>query len=91
MGDLDKQPFVAATKRIYSRKYGKRAADNKAAELCSLWEQYLRDPHWHPFKFISDEEGKTLVHITNQPQKSISCHFPYDLIILIVACTGSYW
>lgn len=63
MGDLDKQPFVAATKRIYSRKSGKRAADNKAAELCSLWEQYLRDPHWHPFKFISDEEGKTLVPI----------------------------
>lgn len=69
MGDLDKQPFVAAAKRIYSRKYGKRAADNKAAELCSLWEQYLRDPHWHPFKIISDEEGKTLEVIDEDDEK----------------------
>ncbi|XP_062013986.1 factor of DNA methylation 2-like [Rosa rugosa] len=33
MGDLEKQPFVAATKRINnSRKYRKRAADNMAAQ-----------------------------------------------------------
>ncbi|KAM5583598.1 hypothetical protein ABKV19_003476 [Rosa sericea] len=70
MGDLEKQPFVAATKRINnSRKYRKRAADNTAAELCSLWEQYLRDPNWHPFKIITDKDGKTLEVIDEDDEK----------------------
>ncbi|KAG5565083.1 hypothetical protein RHGRI_001091 [Rhododendron griersonianum] len=53
MGDLDSKPFYIAAKR----KYGKEA-DSKAMELCSLWDAYLRDPNWHPFKIIrgSDEE-----------------------------------
>ncbi|KAG5515396.1 hypothetical protein RHGRI_036447 [Rhododendron griersonianum] len=50
MGDLDSKPFHIAAKR----KYGKEA-DSKAMEL---WDAYLRDPSWHPFKIIrgSDKE-----------------------------------
>ncbi|KAI8525436.1 hypothetical protein RHMOL_Rhmol13G0230200 [Rhododendron molle] len=57
MGDLDSKPFHIAA----NRKYGKEA-DSKAMELCSLWDAYLRDPSWHPFKIIrgSDKEEEVI-------------------------------
>jgi len=53
MGELEGMPFHVAAKRKYA---GEEVAD-KAMELCSLWEDYLRDPSWHPFKVISVGEG----------------------------------
>lgn len=49
MGELDNKPFHVAMKR----KYNEAEADEKATELCSLWEEYLRDPGWHPIKVVS--------------------------------------
>ncbi|KAG5566921.1 hypothetical protein RHGRI_002468 [Rhododendron griersonianum] len=40
------------TKRKY---YEGETTDDRAVELCSLWENYLRDPSWHPFKVICME------------------------------------
>ncbi|XP_065864212.1 factor of DNA methylation 4-like [Euphorbia lathyris] len=51
MGELDSRPFHAAAKRKFSPK----DADVKAAELCSLWDEHLRDPNWHPFKVIEKD------------------------------------
>ncbi|KAB1225957.1 hypothetical protein CJ030_MR1G006675 [Morella rubra] len=53
MGELDTKPFFAATKR----KFSKEEEDVKAVEQCSQWEDYLRDPSWHPFKIIVDKAG----------------------------------
>ncbi|CAK7331526.1 unnamed protein product [Dovyalis caffra] len=55
MGDLDSKPFHEATKGEFS---GREAAQ-KALELCSLWEDQLRDRSWHPFQVIADKEGKS--------------------------------
>ncbi|KAL6581055.1 hypothetical protein OROMI_006978 [Orobanche minor] len=49
MGKLDSKPFHAAMKR----KYNEAEADERASELCSLWEEYLRDPEWHPIKVVN--------------------------------------
>lgn len=49
MGELDDKPFHEATKR----KYGAEEAEERAVELCSLWEEYLRDPAWHPFSVVT--------------------------------------
>ncbi|KAH6769199.1 XH/XS domain-containing protein [Perilla frutescens var. frutescens] len=49
MGELDSKPFHEAMKR----KYNEGEADERATELCSLWEEYLRDPNWHPIKVVS--------------------------------------
>ncbi|CAK9169675.1 unnamed protein product [Ilex paraguariensis] len=54
MGELDQKPFLDVAKR----KYPDKIADDKALELCSLWESYLRDPHWHPFKVVAVEGGE---------------------------------
>ncbi|KAK3020254.1 hypothetical protein RJ639_045578, partial [Escallonia herrerae] len=54
MGELDEKPFQLVAKRNFSDE----EAEEKALELCSLWEDYLRDPSWHPFKIIT-AEGRT--------------------------------
>ncbi|GMH04268.1 hypothetical protein Nepgr_006107 [Nepenthes gracilis] len=52
MGELDNTPFLKACKR----KHSDELAEEKAVELCCLWEGYLKDPGWHPFKVIKLEE-----------------------------------
>ncbi|KAI3777975.1 hypothetical protein L2E82_06895 [Cichorium intybus] len=49
MGELENKPFLDAMKRHYNET----EAEDKASELCKLWEEYLRDPNWHPFKIIT--------------------------------------
>lgn len=53
MGELDEKPFLIAAKRKYSHE----DVAEKAMQLCSLWEEYLRDPSWHPYKVIMDGEN----------------------------------
>lgn len=53
MGELDSKPFHEAMKR----KYDENLAYERAIELCTLWEEYLRDPAWHPIKMV-DVNGK---------------------------------
>ncbi|KAL5991911.1 hypothetical protein ACLOJK_012823 [Asimina triloba] len=49
MGELDQKPFVAACKK----KFPAGEAEMKSMELCSLWEEHLRNPEWHPFRNIT--------------------------------------
>ncbi|KAL8463092.1 hypothetical protein ACS0TY_033928 [Phlomoides rotata] len=49
MGEIDSKPFHDAMKM----KYNEAEAHERATELCSLWEEYLRDPEWHPIKVIN--------------------------------------
>ncbi|XVE59257.1 hypothetical protein DITRI_Ditri05aG0031500 [Diplodiscus trichospermus] len=55
LGELDIKPFQTAAKR----KYSAAEAAEKSAELCSLWQEYLRDPNWHPFKILTDKEDNS--------------------------------
>ncbi|KAL5580761.1 hypothetical protein UlMin_013203 [Ulmus minor] len=64
MGDLDGKPFRDAFKR---KGFGKKA-DQKAMELCSLYDSYLRDPSWHPFKIFT-ENGKSTEIIDEEDEK----------------------
>ncbi|XP_028798727.1 protein INVOLVED IN DE NOVO 2 [Neltuma alba] len=64
MGELDNRPFLEAMKQ----KYNEEMAEERASELCSLWEEYLRDPEWHPFKFV-DVDGKTQEVINDEDEK----------------------
>lgn len=57
MGELDIKPFLVAAKRKCSIK----EVDVKSAELCTLWQDYLRDPSWHPFKILTGKEGNCKV------------------------------
>ncbi|CAL0308943.1 unnamed protein product [Lupinus luteus] len=64
MGELDTRPFLEAMKK----KYNEEEAEDRASELCSLWEEYLKDPDWHPFKVIM-VEGKETEIIRDDDEK----------------------
>ncbi|KAE7995202.1 hypothetical protein FH972_000027 [Carpinus fangiana] len=70
MGELDIKPFRIATKRKHSNE---ESDDERAVELCSLWEDYLRDPSWHPFKIIMDRVGnaKEVIHEEDEKLKKL--------------------
>jgi hypothetical protein len=46
-GNLNK-PFLEACQQ----KYGVDA-EMKAAQLSSTWQEFLKDPNWHPFKIVT--------------------------------------
>ncbi|KAF9674724.1 hypothetical protein SADUNF_Sadunf10G0156700 [Salix dunnii] len=71
MGELDSKPFLEAMKR----KYNNEEAEDRASEICSLWEEYLKDPDWHPFKVVMidgkhqeiiDEEDEKLSRLRDE-------------------------
>ncbi|OIV95626.1 hypothetical protein TanjilG_23857 [Lupinus angustifolius] len=66
MGELDTRPFLEATRK----KYNEEEAEERTSELCSLWEEYLKDPDWHPFKVIM-VEGKETEIIRDDDEKLI--------------------
>ncbi|XP_059642814.1 protein INVOLVED IN DE NOVO 2-like [Cornus florida] len=68
MGELDSAAFQLSTKRKHSKQ---EAAQEKALELCSLWEDYLRDPNWHPFKIITVEGCEDHKEIINEEDEKL--------------------
>ncbi|KAK7276284.1 hypothetical protein RIF29_17422 [Crotalaria pallida] len=64
MGELDSRPFLEALKK----KYNVEDVEDRASELCSLWEEYLKDPDWHPFK-VTMIEGKHQEIIDDDDEK----------------------
>ncbi|KAI4356350.1 hypothetical protein L6164_000379 [Bauhinia variegata] len=63
MGELDNRPFVTSSKRKFPDD------DTRAMMLCSEWEEYLRDPSWHPYKIVTDEKGNSKEVIAEDDEK----------------------
>lgn len=49
MGDIDIKPFQNTCKQRFSPD----EAMVQASTLCSLWQDNLTDPNWHPFKVVT--------------------------------------
>ncbi|KAK6912291.1 Factor of DNA methylation 1-5/IDN2, domain XH [Dillenia turbinata] len=49
MGEIDQKPFVNTCKMRFSAD----EAHLKATTLCSLWEENLKHPEWHPFRIVT--------------------------------------
>lgn len=73
LGDLDLKAFQVAAKKIYCDE---EEANERAVELCSIWENYVGDSKWNPFKVISDEKGKRKVYVELLKHMSLNltCH-----------------
>ncbi|GAA0166013.1 endoribonuclease [Lithospermum erythrorhizon] len=54
MGELDEKTFW----RVCKDRFAADEADIKALELCSLWQEKLKDSTWHPFKMIKINESR---------------------------------
>ncbi|CAJ2660908.1 unnamed protein product [Trifolium pratense] len=78
MGKLDIKPFEEAAERKLSDDVNMKAATKtklssevklKAIEWCSQWEEYLKDPSWHPFKIVIDKEGNSKEILDEEDEK----------------------
>ncbi|XP_058099274.1 factor of DNA methylation 1-like isoform X3 [Magnolia sinica] len=49
MGELDVKPFKAAC----AQKFPEDIAEIRTMELSSLWEDYIKNPAWHPYKVVT--------------------------------------
>ncbi|KAK6139568.1 hypothetical protein DH2020_026691 [Rehmannia glutinosa] len=53
MGEIDEEAF----KNACELRFPPEEAEIRAVELCSLWQEKLKNPEWHPFKIVEDENG----------------------------------
>ncbi|XP_071685599.1 factor of DNA methylation 1-like [Rutidosis leptorrhynchoides] len=53
MGEIDMKAFHDACKE----KFDHEEAQIKASELCSLWQDKLKNPEWHPMKVVAADGG----------------------------------
>nr|KAJ0225555.1 hypothetical protein LSAT_V11C100013450 [Lactuca sativa] len=63
MGEIDMKAFHDACKE----KFGNEEAQIKASELCSMWQEKLKNPEWHPdgdnLKEVINEEDELLKNL----------------------------
>ncbi|XP_010465028.1 PREDICTED: factor of DNA methylation 3-like [Camelina sativa] len=67
MGELDTKPFMEAMKI----KYCQEDLEDWAVEVIQLWEEYLKDPDWHPFKRIKLETEETVVEVIDEDDEKL--------------------
>ncbi|CAM8917202.1 unnamed protein product [Rhodiola kirilowii] len=84
MGDLDSKPFHEALKR----KWNEDEADERAMELCSLWQEYLKDPGWHPFKMVMVNGGhKEIIDEEDPKLKSLREDLGEDVFVAVTTAS----
>ncbi|KAG1366382.1 putative factor of DNA methylation 5 [Cocos nucifera] len=72
MGELDNKPFQNACRR----KFSSIEADIKAAELCTFWQEELKNPDWHPFKVIHiGEDCKQVINEDDEKLQDLKYQF----------------
>ncbi|XP_010486975.1 PREDICTED: factor of DNA methylation 3 [Camelina sativa] len=67
MGELDTKPFIEAMKI----KYCQEDLEDWAVEVIQLWEEYLKDPDWHPFKRIKLETEENVVEVIDEDDEKL--------------------
>ncbi|XP_043812238.1 factor of DNA methylation 1 isoform X4 [Manihot esculenta] len=55
MGEIDEKPFFNTCKL----RFPPEEAQVQATTLCSLWQENLKNPDWHPFKIINNAQGNS--------------------------------
>nr|XP_011461200.1 PREDICTED: factor of DNA methylation 2-like isoform X1 [Fragaria vesca subsp. vesca]XP_011461201.1 PREDICTED: factor of DNA methylation 2-like isoform X1 [Fragaria vesca subsp. vesca] len=81
MGGLDCRPFQTACKR----KYPTEEINVQAAALCSLWESYIGDPSWHPFKVSTASFGhnKEIINEEDEKMKKLKNEFGVEVHLAV--------
>lgn len=61
MGEIDERAFL----QTCLQRFPKEEAQVQATTLCSLWQENLKNPDWHPFKIITSIEGNHQVQTSS--------------------------
>ncbi|KAM0004881.1 hypothetical protein Hdeb2414_s0002g00046191 [Helianthus debilis subsp. tardiflorus] len=82
MGEIDSKPFLDACKV----KYGSEEAQIKASELCSMWQEELKNPAWHPVKVVAiDGAHKELINEDDKKLKTLEAEWGSGIFDAVVA------
>ncbi|XP_057517058.1 factor of DNA methylation 1-like [Amaranthus tricolor] len=72
MGEIDEKAFVAECKKRFTLD----EAMIKASEGCSLWQENLKDPAWHPYKIIeSDGKAEEIINEDDEKLKKLTAEW----------------
>uniref|UniRef100_A0A7N0RCE7 XH/XS domain-containing protein n=1 Tax=Kalanchoe fedtschenkoi TaxID=63787 RepID=A0A7N0RCE7_KALFE len=64
MGEIDQKPFIDTCKK----RFPLEEAQIQASTLCSLWQENLKDPAWHPFRIV-ETDGQATETINEEDEK----------------------
>ncbi|KAJ0008474.1 hypothetical protein Pint_30313 [Pistacia integerrima] len=67
MGEIDPKAFQKACKQ----KFSLEEAQVQASTLCSLWQENLKNPEWHPFKIIEGGGNAKPEEIINEDDEKL--------------------
>ncbi|XP_021648568.2 factor of DNA methylation 1 [Hevea brasiliensis] len=65
MGEIDEKAFL----NTCEQRFPKEEAQVQATTLCSLWQENLKNPDWHPFKIINHVEGNHQEIVDEEDEK----------------------
>ncbi|KAI3806919.1 hypothetical protein L1987_22837 [Smallanthus sonchifolius] len=82
MGEIDTSPFHDACKE----KFNSEEAQIKATELCSLWQDKLKNPEWHPVKVVAvDGAHKEVIDDNDELLKNLKAEWGSGIFDAVVA------
>ncbi|KAJ0794922.1 hypothetical protein HanPI659440_Chr04g0144501 [Helianthus annuus] len=82
MGEIDSKPFLDACKV----KYGSEEAQIKASELCSMWQEELKNPAWHPVNVVAiDGAHKEVINENDKKLKTLKAEWGIGIFDAVVA------
>ncbi|KAH6794862.1 hypothetical protein C2S52_005339 [Perilla frutescens var. hirtella] len=70
IGELDPRVFISELhekeldhdqvfiSELPGRIFPRRDIVIRGVELCTLWQEKIKDPHWYPFQIVEDDTGK---------------------------------
>ncbi|EOA25333.1 hypothetical protein CARUB_v10018651mg [Capsella rubella] len=67
MGELVTKPFMDAMQQ----KYCQQDVEDRAVDVLQLWEGYLKDPEWHPFKRVQLENQEREVEVIDETDEKL--------------------
>ncbi|PNX89037.1 hypothetical protein L195_g045154, partial [Trifolium pratense] len=92
MGELDTRPFFKVMMKRYNADEAE--AQNRAAKLCSSWEDNIKDPNWHPFKIIFvDGQEKLVIDEDDKKLKGLKKSFgkaAYNAVVVALREINEY-
>ncbi|KAK9066048.1 hypothetical protein SSX86_015450 [Deinandra increscens subsp. villosa] len=82
MGEIDTKPFQDACKE----KFDSEEAPIKAIELCTLWQDKLKNPEWHPVKVVAvDGAHKEVIDENDELLKDLKAEWGVGIFDAVVA------
>ncbi|KAG5036554.1 hypothetical protein AAZX31_07G022800 [Glycine max] len=81
MGELDQKVFVNNCKK----RFPLEEAGTKGVELCSLWQENVKNSAWHPFKVVTvDDKAENIINEEDEKLRSLKHEWGDEIYSAVV-------